>query len=105
VNENPHFCVIGTKFIQTYRNMVLTIIRLNPLNKKVCTCYVVGLLPTSTSMEKIPKNCSHPNKLIFLLSRALRVKNETSISENLVREYGPHLELGVEVKKRERVFV
>ena len=44
-------------------------------------------------------------KVFSDLSRALRVKNETSISENLVREYGPHLELGVEVKKRERVFV
>ena len=39
------------------------------------------------------------------LSRALRVKHETSISEYLVREWGPHLELGVGLKKRERAFV
>jgi hypothetical protein len=39
------------------------------------------------------------------LSRALRVKNETSISENLVREWGPHLGLGVGGQKRKQVFI
>ena len=33
------------------------------------------------------------------------MKHETSISENLVREWGPHLELGVAVKKIEQVFI
>jgi hypothetical protein len=37
--------------------------------------------------------------MIIYLSRALRVKHETSISEYLVREWGPHLELGVGLRK------
>ena len=39
------------------------------------------------------------------LSRALRVKNETSISENLAHDTGPSLKIGVGGQLLKRVFI
>ena len=42
---------------------------------------------------------------MFSLSRALRVKNETSISENLAHDTGPSLKIGVDGQLFKQVFV
>jgi hypothetical protein len=44
-------------------------------------------------------------KLNPVLSRALRVKNETSISENLAHDTGPSLKIGVGGQLFKRVFI
>ena len=56
-------------------------------------------------MEEIGRNSSLYLLCVSVLSRALRVKNETSISENLAREGDTPIKIGVGDRLLKQIFI